>query len=126
MKTIVKVAPMYLLVLAGVFFLHYGKVHGSDYKFVELYGKNYGFNVLFTIVFFIAALLFAKKNLDQLSYAYLGFIGLKFIIFFFTIYPDLSEEDPVAGMEGHVFLVPFVVSLLAEVFVLIGLLKDPS
>lgn len=126
MKTIIKSAPVYLLVLAGVFFMHYSKVHGTDYKYLDVYGKNYGFNLLFAVVFFIAAAVLSKRAIHQLSYGYLGFVGLKFIVFFFTIYPDLSKENPVHGMEGHVFLIPFLVSLIAEVFVLISLLKEPN
>lgn len=126
MKTIVKIVPMYVLVLAGALFLHYNRVIGDDYQYINVYLKNYGFNLAITLTFLIVSLIIVRSASSQLAYAYMGFVGLKFILFFFLIYPDLSEENPVTGMDGHVFLVPFLISLFAEILVLIGLLKEPQ
>lgn len=85
---------------------------------------TYSFNYVFTLAMAIFLILMKERKSDQLGFAYLGGISVKFILFFIIIYPEVKSDGQVSRSEFADFFIPFTVCLLTEILFLIRLLRN--
>ncbi len=85
---------------------------------------TYSFNYVFTLAMAIFLILMKERKSDQLGFAYLGGISVKFILFFILIYPQVKSDGQVSRPEFANFFIPFTVCLLTEILFLIRLLRN--
>jgi hypothetical protein len=96
---------------------------GDDWRDTEFLWE-YGYNLSVSLVLgYFYCFIFIKFP-DQLGFAFLGSISVKFILFFIFIYPEIRADEVISQVEFAGFFVPFSVCLFSELIFLIFLLRS--
>lgn len=72
---------------------------------------------------FIALFWLKEKLRNQLGFLFMGASFLKFIVFFLVFYPDYASDQKMSTLEFSAFFVPYLISLVIEVFALTKMLN---
>lgn len=76
----------------------------------------YGINVVLAIVVFATLFNFREKLKNQLGFLFLGGSAIKFALFFLLFFFSYKQDDVISGTEFSAFFVPYLLTLIIEVF----------
>jgi hypothetical protein len=123
-KTIFSFFTAISTVLLCVFALHsYLQIKMNNEAFSNNLILNYCFNYLLTIIFFGVLIYYKERKSEQLGFIFLFSSLLKFILFFFFIYPDIQALNGMKNLGFVSFFVPYSICLFTEIYFLIKLLN---
>lgn len=118
----------FILFSVVAYYLHaIGLVSISNQTPIALSGL-YLFHASFSIVLF-SVIMFLSENQkyrDQLGFLYIASVVLKLILFFSIFYRPIFKSDAFTNIEGVNLLVPIILFLILEVFLIVKLLNNNS
>ena len=123
-KLIVRFSIFIALLLGISFSFHLSILYGLS---IPLYENkiidSYIVNLTLAIGIFIVLITLKDKFAESLGYIF--FLGsfLKFIVFFFLIYPSFKADGDVSRLEFTSFFIPYAVALIFEVIFVIKILN---
>lgn len=123
-KLIVRFSIFITLLLGISFSFHLLTLGGLS---IPLYENkiidSYIVNLTLAIGIFIVLITLKDKFAESLGYIF--FLGsfLKFIVFFFLIYPSFKADGDVSRLEFTSFFIPYAVALIFEVIFVIKILN---
>lgn len=97
-------------------------IFGRPVEFIQLlpfYSMNYFLGV--SIVSTLIAL--SKLKSEILGFVFMGGSLVKFAVFFIFFYPELQGNDELKKATFHLFFIPYVITVIAEVWYLIYFLN---
>ena len=84
---------------------------------------SYIINLILAIGTFIVLIALKDKFAESLGYIFFAGSFLKFIVFFFLIYPSFKVDGDVSRLEFTSFFIPYAVALIFEVIFVIKILN---
>ena len=115
------------LLMTVSFFLHWKALEILS-RTVDL-GHLLPFYVMnyITGVAIVSALIFLSKNKGEvLGFVFMAGSLLKFAVFFMVFYPELHENDASKKATFILFFIPYILSVITEVWYLIRFLNKQS
>jgi len=76
---------------------------------------SYLFNTFITLVFFTALLFSSREKNLFLGWVFFVTTGLKFLVFFFLIYPLFLSDGALQKIEFFTFFTPYSLCLIIEI-----------
>ena len=112
------------LLLGTSFFIHAWVQHTMHIGF---YQENiivcYLFNYILTGLFFFILLAAERKNSKQIGFIFLYSSLVKYLLFFFIIYPGFNSTEGLKSAEFAAFFIPYSLGMFAEIVYLIRVLN---
>jgi len=120
-------SALLFLLMTVSFFLHWKALEILS-RTVDL-GHLLPFYVMnyITGVAIVSALIFLSKNKGEvLGFVFMAGSLLKFAVFFMVFYPELHENDASKKATFILFFIPYILSVITEVWYLIRFLNKQS
>lgn len=91
-------------------------------QLLPFYAMNYamGIGIVSTLIFL------SKSKGEVLGFVFMGGSLIKFAVFFILFYPELHEDDTVKKATFILFFIPYVITVITEVWYLIRFLNKQS
>ncbi|WP_366141994.1 DUF6168 family protein [uncultured Aquimarina sp.] len=123
-KNLLRFLVLFLIILSGTYFIHnwvinYFSFHSNS----TIVNLSYIFNALYTVLLIIVILILSKRFKDQIGFIFLAGSFIKLGVF--VAITKLSSID----IDRSVFLdffMPYVISLILEVYYVSKILNSPK
>lgn len=114
-----------IIILSGSSFIHYNYVENKfDQSVFSTLLSCYLINLIVTVLLFLIIGFVHRANSSITGYIFLTGTLLKFIIYFSLVKPILTQDGEVTKLKFFFFFVPYILSLIIEVFWLVRFMNQ--
>lgn len=107
-----------LIIITGIIFgLHIATLHFLDFPLFEhKIVLAYLLNIFIALLVFNVLYIFREKFKKQLGFLFLFGSALKFVVFFLFFNGSYKMDGTVTSLEFAAFFIPYMVTLIVEVY----------